>query len=242
MQPTAAPNGSHQSASPADPTAVREQSDRVLASASFRTSKRHSGFLRYLVEETLEGRSAHLKERTVGVHEFGREIDYDTNVDPVVRVSAGELRKRLAQYYHEAGRETELRIDLPPGSEFRLMRPLAEVPSTELPASPARRPKTARLLAAGDFLSSPEYMEAINRQAPRYWRAKNVQAVVTMKIRVSPALRASWLPTSGSRPDRAIVGFIHAIFRSSCPRASGCRARRRGRCPEPHGTVPRNRQ
>lgn len=37
-------------------------------------------------------------------------------------------------------------------------------------------------LAAADFLSSPEYMEAINRQAPRYWRAKNVQVVVTMKI------------------------------------------------------------
>jgi hypothetical protein len=37
-------------------------------------------------------------------------------------------------------------------------------------------------LAAGDFLSNPEYREAINRQAPRYWRAKNVQVVVTMKI------------------------------------------------------------
>jgi hypothetical protein len=37
-------------------------------------------------------------------------------------------------------------------------------------------------LAAGDFLSNPEYMEAINRQAPKYWRGKNVQVVVTMKI------------------------------------------------------------
>jgi hypothetical protein len=152
MQPTEAPSGSHNSATPADQAAVRDQLDRVLASPSFRTSKRHSGFLRYVVEATLEGRAAQLKERTVGIHVFGREPDYDTNVDPVVRVSAGELRKRVAQYYHEPGREAELRIDLPPGSyvpEFRPVGRSVAVTSPAPPASPARRSKPARLVAAG---------------------------------------------------------------------------------------------
>jgi len=68
------------------------------------------------VEETLESRSSHLKERSLGVDVFGRDPSYDTNLDPVVRTSACEVRKRIAQYYHEAGHEAEIRIDLPHGS------------------------------------------------------------------------------------------------------------------------------
>jgi hypothetical protein len=64
-----------------------------------------------------------LKERTLGVEVFGRDPHYDTNLDPIVRTTAGEIRKRIAQYYHEPGRDGEVRIDLPIGSyvpEFRL--------------------------------------------------------------------------------------------------------------------------
>ena len=78
--------------------------------------------LRYVVNETLEGRGSHLKERALGVEVFSRDPDYDTNADPVVRTSACEVRKRIAQYYHEPGHEDEIRIDLPAGSyvpEFR---------------------------------------------------------------------------------------------------------------------------
>jgi hypothetical protein len=99
-----------------DQAAIRSQLERLLESHGFRTSKRYPNLLRHLVERTLEGRTAELKERTLGVEVFGRPADYDTNADPVVRVSAGEIRKRIAQYYHEPGRETELRIDLPLGS------------------------------------------------------------------------------------------------------------------------------
>jgi hypothetical protein len=78
--------------------------------------------LRYVVEHSLAGHTEHLKERTLGVEVFGRDPDYDTNLDPVVRTSAAEIRKRIAQYYHEAGHESEIRIDFPPGfyqPEFR---------------------------------------------------------------------------------------------------------------------------
>jgi hypothetical protein len=74
------------------------------------------------VNETLEGRGGHLKERALGVEVFGRDPDYDTNADPVVRTSACEVRKRIAQYYHEPGHEAEIRINLHSGSytpEFR---------------------------------------------------------------------------------------------------------------------------
>ena len=42
-----------------------------------------------------------MKERTLGVEVFGRPPDYDTNADPVVRVTAAEIRKKIAQFYHE---------------------------------------------------------------------------------------------------------------------------------------------
>jgi hypothetical protein len=95
---------------------VRAQLARLLASPLFHHSKHYPSLLRYVVNETLEGRSGHLKERALGVEVFGRNPQYDTNADPVVRTSACEVRKRIAQYYYEAGHETEIRIDLPAGS------------------------------------------------------------------------------------------------------------------------------
>ena len=77
-----------------------------------------------------------LKERTLGVEVFGRAPDYDTNLDPVVRTTAVEIRKRIAQYYHEEGHQNEIRIDFPAGSylpEFRMPEKPAVL------AEPARR-------------------------------------------------------------------------------------------------------
>jgi len=89
--------------------------ERVLESPQFRTSKKCSRFFRHIVEAVVEGRLDCLKERTLGVDVFDREPHYDTNQDPIVRGTAGEVRKRLAQYYLEAG-EGELRFSLPLGS------------------------------------------------------------------------------------------------------------------------------
>src|SRR2546430_17456511 len=82
-----------------DKEKIRAQMERLLHSTHFRNSKRYPTLLRYMVEETLEGRGSHLKERTLGVEVFGRPADYDTASDPVVRVTVAEIRKRIAQYY-----------------------------------------------------------------------------------------------------------------------------------------------
>jgi hypothetical protein len=110
---------------PADREAIAQQLERLLAHPSFKHSKRYPNLLRYVVLRTLAG-DAHLKERTLGTEVFGRHPDYDTNDDPVVRITAGEIRKRIAQYYHEPGHESELRIDLPPGSYLPEFHPAAD--------------------------------------------------------------------------------------------------------------------
>ncbi len=94
---------------------VREQLGRIIASPVFRTSKRCVTFLEYVVHAAVEGRSASLKEKALGIRVFNRDPDYDPKQDSVVRVTANDVRKRLAQYYG-LGHQSELRIDLPPGS------------------------------------------------------------------------------------------------------------------------------
>jgi hypothetical protein len=97
-------------------TAIQEQVSRLLADSHFSQSRRFPSFLRYVVEKTLAGQEDALKERTLGVEIFGRRADYDTASDPIVRVTAAEIRKRIAQYYQDPGHESELRVSLPAGS------------------------------------------------------------------------------------------------------------------------------
>jgi hypothetical protein len=95
---------------------VRALLERVLDSHLFRGSRRCQALLRHITEQTLAGDVSSLKERSLGVEVFGRSPDYDTAQDPVVRASAAEIRKKLAQYYQEPGHESEARIDLLSGS------------------------------------------------------------------------------------------------------------------------------
>ena len=101
---------------------IRQQLQQILLSAPFRNSQRYRNFLRYVVERTLDGHAKDLKERVVGVDVFGRNPDYDTTADPVVRVTAGEVRKRISQHYDSPEHGGDVRISLPPGAyvpEFR---------------------------------------------------------------------------------------------------------------------------
>src|ERR1700735_1615391 len=92
---------------------VAAQRERLLENSHFSHSRRFPSFLRFIVQEELEGRGDQLKERTLGVEVFGRDASYDTTSDPIVRVTAAEIRKRIAQYYQEPGHANELRISLP---------------------------------------------------------------------------------------------------------------------------------
>ncbi|MGH9575343.1 MAG: hypothetical protein ACRD40_17680 [Candidatus Acidiferrales bacterium] len=100
----------------ADLQAIRKQLARILDSTPFKTSKRYPALLTYVVEKALQGGTESLKERTLGIEVFRRNAQYDTNADPVVRIAAGEVRKRLAQYYYEPRHKDEIHIELAAGS------------------------------------------------------------------------------------------------------------------------------
>ncbi len=106
-------------------TAVLRELDAILNSPIFQPSKRCQQFLSYVVQHRLEGDHERLKERTIGVDLFQRPAGYATGDDPVVRVQAGEVRRRLDQYYQTAPKNSPVRIELHVGTytpEFKWAR------------------------------------------------------------------------------------------------------------------------
>jgi hypothetical protein len=140
--------------------AVREQLERVLASSCFRNSRKYPAFLRYIVEHTLNGQAEYLKERTLGVEVFGRRPEYDTSADPVVRIVAAEVRKRIGQYYHELAAPGEVVLDLHSG---------AYVPSFSIPARAAGLHPAGRSIALepasipGEVVELPPVTQPVRR-------------------------------------------------------------------------------
>lgn len=134
-----------------DHALIREQLARLLAHPLFANSKRYPVLLAYVVEQTILGNGPDLKERTIGVEVFGRSPDYDANADPVVRITAGEVRKRLSQYYYDDAHQGEPVLELPVGSyipTFRVPRLSAE------PFTPEDAPVTSPSTQAASGVGS----------------------------------------------------------------------------------------
>ena len=94
---------------------MHEQLERILGNRDFEASARTRDFLRFVVEETLSGRSHRLKGYTIAVEVFGRAKDFDANLDPIVRIQAGRLRRALEHYYLVAGGDDPVVVGVPKG-------------------------------------------------------------------------------------------------------------------------------
>lgn len=96
--------------------AIHAELDRILASATFVRSKRLGRFLRFTVEQCLDGRQNALKEYLVGVEVFNKMETFDPRIDSIVRVEARRLRSKLERYYQTEGRDDQIVIQFRKGS------------------------------------------------------------------------------------------------------------------------------
>jgi hypothetical protein len=78
---------------------VRAQLEEILASDTFSRSERLRRFLRFIVDQALNGQAACLKEQVLASELYGRSTDFEAATDPVVRVDARRLRDKLREYY-----------------------------------------------------------------------------------------------------------------------------------------------
>ena len=186
--PTGEPNGT----TAAQPSAAQVKAElaRVLASRVFAQAARATEFLRFVVEETLAGRGDRLKGYTIAVEVFGKPPEFDAQTDPLVRVEAGRLRRRLIEYYHGEGRDDAVRIALPKNGyspTFTAIHPTAVTSASS--ARRARRKLLLRGVVLGGFLAALAALVA--------WVAWN---------RAPPPA-----PATASGPGRARAGPVSAL-------------------------------
>jgi hypothetical protein len=180
--------------------AVEQQLELLLTSPLFHSSKRYPRFLRFVVARALAGQTDQLKERILGMEIFDRPADYDTNTDPIVRVTAAEIRKRIEHYYQDHKHKHEIRMILPAGSY---------APQFYWPGHPSGPPVTSLALPndESDALNAQPVatLPVVPRSQPTFLaRRKPALALVGLTLviataalwRVSrpPVLRQFWEP------------------------------------------------
>ncbi|WP_203072133.1 TPR end-of-group domain-containing protein [Falsiroseomonas ponticola] len=116
---------------------VLAQLGRIEASRDFQDSARLIALLRFLVEETLLGNGAQLKEVVIGNALYEREPAYDPRIDSTVRVEMRRLRRKLVDYFAGDGRDDPVAITVPTGQYAVVFTPRAAPPAAIAAGEPA---------------------------------------------------------------------------------------------------------
>jgi hypothetical protein len=117
---------------PQEPSAeeVRRTLERILRSKHFAHAPMKQRFLQLICDAYLNGRAADLNEYLIGFEVFGRDQTYNPALDPIVRVGAHELRKKLEYYYRSEGESDEILLEIPVGSYSPMFTRRAVGPGT----------------------------------------------------------------------------------------------------------------
>jgi hypothetical protein len=194
-----------------------------LGSHLFRGSRRCQILLRHITERTLAGDTSSLKERALGIEVFERPVDYDTSQDPIVRASAAEIRKKLAQYYQEPGHESDARIELLSGSyiaEFHFADPgtpstpsVAAVP-VPLPQPRRRKPYVAIFVAAAAVIA----LALVSTVALDGWRRSSLDQFWNPVVKApGPVLVCVGLPAAYNPRSAQVQDAIQGLPTTTAP-------------------------
>jgi len=138
---------------PDEVEAIGRQVDRILAADLIKGSRSLHALLRFIVQAKLEGRDDEIKETILATEVFGRRADFDSRADPVARVHAHRLRKKLKEYYEGPGADDPWRIHIPVGSYVPEITPAVpdQAVSADVPPVPPAVEETpsAPQLASG---------------------------------------------------------------------------------------------
>jgi hypothetical protein len=96
--------------------------ERIASSEMLRSSPKLTAFLRFVVGATLRGEGDRIKGYTIAVEALGRGKDFDPQLDPIVRVEAGRLRRAMTRYYAGPGAADAVVIEIPRGTYVPVFR------------------------------------------------------------------------------------------------------------------------
>jgi hypothetical protein len=143
-----------------------EQVERLVSSHTLHGSESLCKLLRYLARHALDHPGAPLKEYQIATEVFGRQHDFDPQVDSMVRVQAGRLRTKLAEYYASEGSADPVWVELPKGT-YVLSFHHGLPHSQRIPSSESHDPRHDLRHEAAPLFA-----------APRKW----ILAVVTLSV------------------------------------------------------------
>src|SRR5258708_26311670 len=127
--------------------------------------------LQYLANQAMHHPGASVKEYQIATEVFGRPPDFDPHLDSTIRVQAGRLRSKLAEYYAAQGAQDHILVELPKGSYALSFH---------------HRPHGTRTNEANAALQSPVEI-AISARPVRKWLAAVIMLSVVLAAVVAVA-------------------------------------------------------
>jgi hypothetical protein len=170
--------------------------------------------LRYLAEQSLNNPGTPVKEYQIATEVLGRPADFDPHLDSAIRVQAGRLRVKLAEYYSSEGEEDPIVVELPKGTYTLAFHHRAALPKTKQAIQQETYGRKARhillnwsaaVLALSILLASA-VATLVVRWENRF-RTGNLTA-----SQPAPAVFRTFWKSFVSGPDDAWVVFSNAAF------------------------------
>jgi hypothetical protein len=199
---------------------VMQALDRILRSARFVNSVRLSKFLRYTVDQTLQGHAESVKEYTVGINAYGRRSDFDPSQDTIVRTEARRLRLKLKEYYEREGEHDDILISFELGSYVPIFRHKARrkesTGRSKLPATTIGRDSDGMRVAVTPFVTPfKAYIAQVQFDTDYYYNAYPRSATNDVKaaLRVQDAVNDFAKTSQSLSPNQFEKAYLEFLVR-----------------------------
>jgi hypothetical protein len=197
-----------------------QEIERLTNSHSLRGSESLCRLLHYLAEHSLAQPPSTVKEYQIATEVFGRPANFDPQSDSTVRVQAGRLRVKLAEYYASEGVDDTIVVKLPKGSyhlSFEGRSPDGRSANAEHVAvgpggaSHALEPASNPWRPAALLLSGALFITLLALALVLRFHTQPTATGAAIVPAASPTLRVFWKPFL-SGPEEPLVIFSNAAF------------------------------
>jgi len=173
----------------AGPEQFFQQIDNIIKSHSLRSSESLCKLLQYLAKQSLDHPDAPLKEYQIATEVYGRHADFDPTSDSTIRVQAGRLRLKLAEYYATEGAADPILVKIPKGSYHLIFE--------ARPIDPHAQPQTVR-----QTVPPHEAPGTVVETVSTGWRVAAVLLLVSLIVSLTVLGGLLW---DRRQPERAIA-------------------------------------
>lgn len=202
---------------PVDSRQFSQQIDHIMKSHSLRGAESLSRLLHYCAKQSLEHPDELLKEYQIAREVYGRGPDFDPQSDSCVRVQAGRLRLKLAEYYATEGANDPVVVKLPKGG-YHLIFEARPVAADSHSGTSAERPdRSSSISALWRFALVASLMcllvsLAVVRSLLRDRKSTDPSVASAHELRAAPTpLAEFWKPFASSEEEPWVI-YSNAAF------------------------------